>query len=48
MPYKCRKNKTEADKEKTNEGEEESGEAGGDQADAEKPLDLERFAHVWR
>ena len=30
-----------------NEGDGESG-AEGDQVHAEQPLDLERFAHVWR
>lgn len=45
---KAETSKTEADKAKINEGDEEGGEAGEDEADAAAPLDLDRFAHVWR
>ena len=41
-------NKAEASKAEENSGEEGDGEGGGDRADAETPLDLERFTHVWR
>lgn len=45
---KVESGKTEADKAKENEGEEGNGEGGRDEVDAKTPLDLERFAQVWR
>lgn len=47
-PKKVEIDKADADKAKEGDGEEGNGGGGRDEVVAEKPLDLDRFAHVWR